>query len=129
MSLPVAIRNTLLNNEALVNYTGNRIYNLRFPQDDTSEAVAFSVSNNVKDSMYAGTSVLLSPEVRLTLRAKTLAKLEDMRSTIHDQFNVAEVAVNEYGAVQCQIDDMGSEYDDALDVYHHYTTLNLKMRT
>jgi hypothetical protein len=102
---------------------------MRFPQDDTSEAVAFNISNNVNDAMYAGTSVLLHPEVRLTLRAKTLAKLEDMRSTIHDQFNVAEVAVSEYGAVQCQVDDMGAEYDDALDVYHHYTTLNLKMRT
>jgi hypothetical protein len=129
MSLPVAIRTALLSNTTLNTLTGDRVYYMRFPQDSVLDAVVFIPRNNVQEAVYAGTSVLLYPEVRLTLRSASLATLEEMRQSIHDQFNVPEVAITGYGAVQCRIDDLGADYDDALDVYHHYITLNLSMRT
>ena len=128
MSLPTAIRSALLSNATLNSYTGTRVYYMRFPQDSTEDAVVFTPRGNVNEATHGGTSVLLSPEVRLTLRASSLATLETMRESIHTQFNVPEVAMTGYGAVQCRIDDMGAEYDDALDVYHYYLTLNLNMR-
>ena len=128
MSLPTAIRSALLSNTALNSYTGTRVYYMRFPQDNTANAVVFIPRDNVNAATLGGTSALLSPSVRLTLRASSLADLEAMRESIHTQFNVPEVAMTGYGSVQCQIDDMGAEYDDALDVYHYYLTLNLLMR-
>jgi hypothetical protein len=129
MSLPEAIRNTLLANGTLNAFTGDHVYYMRFPQGHKEPAVAFLPKDDVHAPIYAGTSVLLSPEVRITLRAPSLAMLDVMRQAIHSQWNVAEVAIPNYGAVQCRIDDFGADYDDALDVYHHYLTLNLQMRT
>ena len=129
MSLPTAIRSALIGNSTLNAVTGDRVYYLRFPQDDTQPAVVFRPLDNVHLTTHAGTSVLLEPEVRLTLRAERLSQIETMRQAVTDQFIAPEVALDGYAAVHAQINDLGAEYDDKLRVYHHYITLNLQMRT
>jgi hypothetical protein len=129
MSLPTAIRSALVGNSALGALTGERIFYLRFQQGDTQPAVVFRTLDNVHQTTHAGTSVLLEPEVRLTLRAERLSQIETMRQAITDQFIAPEVALDGYAAVHAQINDLGAEYDDKLRVYHHYITLNLQMRT
>lgn len=128
MSLPTSIRSALLANTALNAITGDRVYYMRFPQDSTDPALVFLPMENVRHATLGGTSVLLEPEVRLTIRARSLSDLEAMREAVIGQWNVPEVSLTNYGAVQCRINDLGSEYDKDLDVYHHYITLNLQMR-
>lgn len=128
MSLPTAIRSTLLANSTLNGQTGERVYYMRFPQDDKQPAVAYKPLGNVNLHTHAGTSVLLQPEVRLILRAQSLSAIETMRQSIVDQWNAPEIAVAGYAAVQCQVNDLGAEYDGTLDVYFHFINLNLQMR-
>ena len=130
MSLPIALRSALLSNTALAAEVSERVYYLRFPQDSAVEpAVTFQPKDNVQLATVGGTSVLLNPAITLILRAQSLATLETMRQAIHDQWNTPEVVVPGYAAVQCLINDLGAQYDDTLNVYHHYITLNLSMRT
>lgn len=129
MSLATAVRSALINNVDLNSMTGERVYYMRFPQDGVQPAVAFKPINDVAFATHAGTSVLLAPEVRLTLRAPSLSTIEAMRIAIIEQWNVPEVSIPGYAAVQCQVNDLGADYDEQLDVYHHYITLNLQMRT
>lgn len=129
MSLPTAIRNVLLANTSLAAEVGTRVYYLRFPQDDVQPAVVFRPLANVNLATHGGTSSLLQPEVRLTLRAERLSTIETMRQAIVDQFNVPEVTMSGYGSVMAEISDLGAEYDDKLRVYHHFITLNLYLRT
>lgn len=128
MSLAMSIRSALIANVDLNSITGERVYYMRFPQDGVQPAVAFKPLNDVAFATHAGTSVLLAPEVRLTLRAPSLSTIEAMRIAVIEQFNVPEVAMTGYGSVQCQVNDLGADHDPQLDVYHHYITLNLQMR-
>jgi len=116
-------------NTALNALTGDRIFYLRFQQGDTQPAVVFRMLDNVHLTTHAGPSVLLEPEVRLTLRAARLSPIETMRQAIIDQFIAPEVALDGYAAAHALINDLGAEYDDKLRVYHHFITLNLQMRT
>ena len=129
MSLPTALRSALTGNTALSAITGDRVYYLRFPQDDTRPAVIYRTLGVVNETTHGGTSVLLEPEVRLVLRSESLASLEAMRQAVVDQFIAPEIALAGYGAAHCQINDLGAEFDDKLRVYHYYITLNLQMRT
>ena len=129
MSLPTSIRSALVGNTALNALTGDRIFYLRFQQGDTQPAVVFRMLDNVHLTTHAGTSVILEPEVRPTLRAARLSPIETMRQAIIYQFIAPEVALDGYAAAHALINDLGAEYDDKLRVYHHFITLNLQMRT
>lgn len=128
MSLAADFRNALLANTTLTALVGSRIYYLRFPQGDTSPAVVFRITDEVNEATVGGTSTLLQPEVTLTIRAPSLSTTEQIRKAIIAQWNVAELTLANHYAVNAQINDLGAEYDDALNVYTHYITLNMNMR-
>lgn len=129
MSLPVDIRAALVANATVASLAGARVYNLRFPQDDTRTAVAFRIEDNVNETTLAGVSVLVNPELRITIRSSSMQDADTLRAAIVSQFNQPEVSINNYSAVAAQVNDLGVDYDDDLDVYHNYLTINLRMRT
>lgn len=128
MSLPVDIRAALVADTTVASLAGARVYNLRFPQDDTRTAIAFKIEDNVNETTLAGISALVNPELRLTIRSSSMQDADTLRAAIASKFNQPEIAINNYSAVTARVNDLGADYDEDLDVYHNYITINLRMR-